>query len=261
VILFFYAFSREVAPFRRRLTAPRALEQPGLDGLRADLDGTEIVLVATGIGPARAHDAARLAFDAFPEVDLAVGTGVAGALSAGLRPGDLVLPDRIIARRDDRAGFEHVHAIEDGCVRALSQALSAAGLEFESGALLTSHRVLPTASEKRRAKDETGAIAVDMETAALAREAVRRGIPFACLRAILDAVGDELVRAKIDEQGRIGLLATAARLMRNPATLVKLLRMMRNLGRATRSLAGGLEAIARGGDSGDAPGARDRKPA
>jgi adenosylhomocysteine nucleosidase len=245
VILVFYAFERELAPLRRRLKNRRPLEEHGLRGFRSPLAGADVAFIATGIGVERARQAAQRAFEAFPDAELVIGTGVVGALSAGLKPGDLVLADRIFVRGDESARPQHVHAVEDRHLRDIGRALRRAQLDFATGALLTTHRVLPTGAHKRRAKEETGAIAVDMETAALALEAAARGLPFACVRAVLDAVDDELVGPRIDEHGRVRPLSAAAYLVTHPAVVLRLPRMMRNLARATRSLAAALEAIAR----------------
>ena len=56
--------------------------------------GKEFAVVGHGIGHRRAAQTARRAFDLIPGAELVIGTGVVGALSSGLKPGDLVLSDR-----------------------------------------------------------------------------------------------------------------------------------------------------------------------
>ncbi|HKN01032.1 MAG TPA: hypothetical protein VJX23_10995 [Candidatus Binataceae bacterium] len=257
LILIFYAFAREIGPFKRRLKNRRPLEHRDLRGFRAEVAGTEIAAIATGIGIRRARDAARRAFEVYPDIELAIGAGIAGALTSGLGPGDLVLADRVIVHHaaDDEA--EHVTAIDAEHLSQLGRMLHGAGLRYSSGAILTSHRVLPGSVEKRRAKERTGAIAVDMETASIASEAGARGIPFASVRTIIDAADDEVVGAGLaDEDGRVSPLAATGHLIRNPGEIFKLPRMMLNLNRATRSLADALEVIAWRGEM--PPNARGR---
>jgi adenosylhomocysteine nucleosidase len=254
LILLFYAFAREIAPLRRRLSDRRPLAHPHLHGVRARLSGRELTMVATGIGHARASRTAAHAMEQFPAAEMVIATGVAGALAEHLRPGDLVLVERIFAE----ALGDHIPreiAIAREQVDWIAAALDAKQLRHVRGAMLTAGRVLPGAREKAAAHAETGAIAVDMETAALAAEAARRGIPFVSLRAILDALGDEIVGPKIDETGRVRALATASGLMRNPGAMFRIPRMMKNLSIATNALADALEAaIAHG--SGAAPRGR-----
>ena len=167
--------------------------------------------MATESGDSRASDTARRAFDLIPGAELVIGTGVAGALSSGLKPGDLVLSDRILTIHTDGQVAEQMTAVGDAHIRAVGRSLAIAGIAYSTGAILTSHRVLATGAEKRRAKESTGAIAVDMETAAIAAEAAARGIPFVAIRAVLDEVDDEIVGAAMaDEDGNVRPLAATS---------------------------------------------------
>ena len=258
MILLFYAFSREIAPFKRRLRNRAPLALDGLRGFRAEIGGKEFAVVGHGIGHRRASEAARRALDSLPSAELVIGTGVVGALSSGLKPGDLVLSDRILTIDGDGQMAEQVIAVSDSHLRAVGRSLASAGIAYSTGAILTSHRVLANGAEKRRAKESTGAIAVDMETAAIAAVAAARGLPFVAIRAVLDEVDDEVVGAEVaDADGKVRPLAATSYLIRNPATMLKLPKMIRNLSRATASIADALTAIACEGQAPDAT-KRDR---
>ncbi|MGH7779864.1 MAG: hypothetical protein ACREQR_08555 [Candidatus Binataceae bacterium] len=245
MILVFYAFARELALLKRRTKSRRTIGDPHLRGFRAQIGATEIVAVATGIGFARTQIAARRAFDLFPDPEIVLAAGVVGALSKGLRAGDLILADRILSSHAGAAAAEHVATIGDATLSELGRYLRAAGISYSTGALLTSHRVLGTGADKRAAKLSTGAIAVDMETAAVALEAHARGFRFAVLRAVMDSVDDDVAGAEMaDENGNVRPLAATNFLLRNPGVIMRLPRMMQSLGRATRTLAFALEAVA-----------------
>ena len=249
LILIFYAFAREIAPFKRRLRNRAPLALDGLHGFRAEIGGNKFTVVGHGIGRSRASDTARRAFDLIPGAELVIGSGVAGALSSGLKLGDLVLSDRVLTIHADGRVAEQVTAVGDAHLRAVGRALAIAGLAYSTGAILTSHRVLATGAEKRHAKESTGAIAVDMETAAIAAEAAARGIPFVAIRAVLDEVDDEIAGAAMaDQDGNVRPLAATSYLLRNPATMLKLPRMIRNLSRATTAIADALTAVAHDGE-------------
>ena len=218
LIVIFYAFGREVADFKRRNKRRTRLPHRDLRGFRVEIAGRDFALI---------------------------GTGVVGALSYGLRPGDIVLADRVIHKRGEEEDPEHISAVEEAHLRDVGRYLKVAGLDYSLGPILTSHRVLATGDEKRRAKEQTGAIAVDMETAALASEAAARGLPFAVLRTVLDHIDDDIPAVELtDESGRVRPLHATAHLVRNPRNLFKLPRLMRNLSLATESLADALEAVA-----------------
>jgi adenosylhomocysteine nucleosidase len=242
LILIFYAFAREIAPFRRRV----ALD--GLQGFRTNVGGKELVVIGHGIGYRRAAESARRAFDQVPAPQLVIGTGVVGALSSGLRPGDLVLSERVLAIDRDGPAAKQVALANDENLRAVGRSLGMARIAYSTGAILTSHRVLASGAEKRSAKESTGAIAVDMETAAIASEASARGLPFVAIRAVLDEVDDEVFGLEMtDENGDVRPLAATSYLLRNPGTMLKLPRMARNLSRATTAIADALIAIVHDG--------------
>jgi adenosylhomocysteine nucleosidase len=260
LILLFYAFAREIAPFKRRIRKLAPLALDGLQGFRAEMGSRTFAVVGHGIGRRRASDTARRAFDQIRGAELVIGTGVVGALSSGLKPGDLVLADRVMTLDAGGKVMEAATRLSDMHVVAIGRSLAMAGVAYSSGAILTSDRVL-TVAEKRSAKGDTGAIAVDMETAAIAAEANQRRLPFVALRAVLDEVDEEVVGGEIaDEDGNVRPLAATSFLLRNPATMLKLPRMIRNLSRATTAIADALTAIAHEGKIPDAA-RRAREPA
>jgi nucleoside phosphorylase len=247
--LIFYAFAREIGPFKRRSKNRKALQHQGLSGFDATIAGKQFTVVGHGIGHRRAGEIVRRTLDTIERPELIIGTGVAGALSSGLTPGDLILADKILLIRGEGANAEVISVPAENDLREIGRSLAVAGLKYSRGALLTSYRALINGVEKRTAKTNTGAIAVDMETAAIASEAVARGMPFIALRAVLDEVDDEIVGAEMaNADGSVRPLAATGYLVRNPGVVLKLPRMIRNLARATAAIADALEAIAYEGE-------------
>jgi adenosylhomocysteine nucleosidase len=257
LILVFYAFAREVGTFKRRVVNPTPLTHQDLRGFHVVVGGKEFSVIGHGIGRRRATETARRAFDLMPGAELVIGTGVVGALASGLKPGDLILADRILAGRADGEIAEQVTVIGEAHLAAIGRSLSAAGINYSTGAILTTDRVL-TVAEKRAAHERDKALAVDMESSAIAVEAAARGLPFIVLRAVLDEVDDEVAGAEAmaDELGRVKPLAATAYLMRNPGAVLKIPRMIRNLSLATTAIANALEAIAH---EGKAPAGNSRR--
>lgn len=192
----------------------------------------------------RAGETVRLALDRFPEAELVIGTGVAGALAPGMAPGDIVVADRIVTASAEGAPAEPHVIVSEQARTHLEGRLRSAGLDFSRGALLTSHRVLASTEAKRLAHEQSGAIAVDMESAAIAAETERRSMPFVVVRTVMDAAEHEVFGADLaDEHGRVSALSATGYLARNPSAIAQLPRMMRNLGRATLSIADAIEAL------------------
>jgi len=242
-VLVFYAFGREMSRLKKRLEDREPLRIDGLAGVRGRLNGVDIALVPTGIGSLRARQCARKAFKVFTGCALTISGGVAGALSEGLAAGDLVIADRLLLGGKEDSRADHILELPRSEVTETEDALRDAGLSFSTGALLTSSRVLDTADAKRRAKSESGAIAVDMESAGLGLEAAAHGRRFSCVRAVLDEVDDPVPAELADESGRVRPVAATSFFMRHPATILKIPRLMRNLSRATGSLADAIESL------------------
>jgi nucleoside phosphorylase len=248
VILLFYAFAREIAPFKRRCKKRSPVSYHGLHGFTAMVASKQFTVLGHGIGHRRARGTILNALELVPHPEMIIATGVAGALSSGLKPGDLILADRLLQIESDGEIARRVDSIKPADLQNASRALTRAGLHFSTGAMLTMHRVISVA-EKRLAKETTGAIAVDMETAAIAAEAGARNIPFISLRAVLDEVDDEVPGAEVlDDQGRVRPLAATSYFVRNPGVILELPKMVRNLSRATKSIADAIEAIAYDGE-------------
>jgi adenosylhomocysteine nucleosidase len=243
VILIFYAFAREAAVFKRRLERRTALGINGLRGFRGRLGATEVAGVFTGLGLDRAAETARRAMESLAPADLAIATGLAGALTDRLQTGDLVLADRLILDRGLVPDGETIGATPAD-LACFGSALVARRIKFTTGPILTAAQILRDGRAKRDAGARTGALAVDMESAVIAAEARRRGIRFACLRAVLDSVDEEIVGAELaGPGGEVRPLAAAAFVLRNPAAVAGLARMMRSVNRATAALADALAAL------------------
>jgi nucleoside phosphorylase len=149
-------------------------------------------------------------------------------------------------RGDGATASEHVLDVPRDWFDTYASALTSAGLGFTKGAILTSRHALTTGAEKRAAGEHSGAVAVDMESAAIALEAATRGLPFVCMRTILDTVDQELVGARLaDEYGHVRPRAALQALVTNPGIVVGLYRLLRNLRLSTHALANAFEQVAR----------------
>ncbi|KAA5834211.1 hypothetical protein F1721_10895 [Saccharopolyspora hirsuta] len=161
-------------PARLLICAPLGLEARAL---RAALGRNSVR--RTGFGPRRsARSATALAAADF---DLLVVAGLGGGVGEDVRSGDVVVADEVRG--------------PDGAVRcssapALVAELHRAGFPVHCGPILTTRHVVRGAQRAELAA--TGALAVDMESAVLARAAGARGI--AVVRVVLDTAEQPLLR-------------------------------------------------------------------
>jgi hopanoid-associated phosphorylase len=203
-------------------------------GLRAEarcLAALDVAVACSGARPARARaGAARLLAEGAAGL---VSFGLAGGLSPAVAPGDLILADAVMLPHDERI------ATDVAWRSRLSALIQVAGRAPHQAAVAGSDRLLVTVAAKRALFAATGALAVDMESHAVAEAAHAAGRPFLVLRAIADTADQALPRAAtvaLGPGGEVRLLAVARALLERPAELPALLRLGRQSRRALTAL-------------------------
>ncbi|MFJ2244794.1 1-hydroxy-2-methyl-2-butenyl 4-diphosphate reductase [Streptomyces sp. NPDC087862] len=146
-----------------------------------------VTVLRTGMGPAAAEEAVSRALGRDRAPGTAVlASGFCAGLVPGMHPGDLVVAD------ETREAGDSALCTGPGLLaEALARAVP--GRAVHTGPLAGSAHVVrgPGRAELRA----TGAIAVDMESAATLRTALRSGPrPVAAVRVVVDAPEHELVR-------------------------------------------------------------------
>ena len=163
-----------------------------------------------------------------------VSFGLCGGLDPALRPGAIVIAERVLA------GGGSYDA--DVALAAALGGLTALLVAAEPG-------VVTSAAAKRALFAQTGAVAVDLESGAVARVAARHGLPFAVLRAVCDPAEMTLPRlalAALDADGRIRPGRVAWALLRAPGDLPRLLHLARAAALARAALRARVGAIVAG---------------
>jgi adenosylhomocysteine nucleosidase len=201
-------------------------------GLRAEarcLEGLDLAVACSGGHPARARrEAARLIAEG--AVGL-VSFGLAGGLAPAAAAGDLILADAVALPEGVRV------ATDLAWRRRLMGALATVGTGLHEAAMAGSDRLLATAAAKRALFEASGALAVDMESHAVATAAQAAGRRFVVVRAVADPHDQALPRAArvaLGPRGEIRLLMVARALAQRPGDLPTLLRLG---GQSRRALA------------------------
>jgi adenosylhomocysteine nucleosidase len=167
--------------------------------------------------------------------------GVAGALAPALRPGDLIVAAGVIDRGrrmacDPDWREAMIEALARSSLRAKPDERHAFALRSNDGwgGIADAADLVgvdaPVANLKAKAAlfAATGAAAVDMESAIVARAATRHGLPFAVLRIIADPAHRPLPPAALvamRADGGVDLAAMLGALARRPGQLPALVRL------------------------------------
>lgn len=106
--------------------------------------------------------------------------GFCGGLAESVGVGDLVLPTMCLSLNADPIELEELHLILKSPKKV------------HDGALVTVEKLIRTRNEKLELHRQTKAVAVDMETHAFATSAIAKGLSVIALKAVADALGDDL---------------------------------------------------------------------
>jgi adenosylhomocysteine nucleosidase len=225
-----FALKEEAAPFRK-ITA---------GGLRR---GHPVSILLTGIGRENAGKSIR-EFLAGNSPEWVLTCGFAGGLNPDLKIGDVVFESS--KRRDELYESPSEFEVRDSYNSSLRKKLLAAGAK--PAKFFCADRIATTIAEKKRLRDETGADAVEMESAAVHAVCAERGIPCATIRVISDAANEDLpldfnALTKPDKNLDFGKLFLA--LARSPGKIGPLMELQRKTKFAAERLAEVLNEILR----------------
>ena len=138
-------------------------------GWSGNAGGIELVAGKTGVGTRLAAEATERLLDAH-HIEHVMVVGIAGGMGAS-KVGDVIYPEVVV---DKASGVEY-RPTPLGAV--------------ESSGRLVTHDDFDMQPAERDALVAAGFVAVDMETAAVARVCVRRGVTWSAVRSISDLVG------------------------------------------------------------------------
>jgi adenosylhomocysteine nucleosidase len=149
-----------------------------------------------------------------------VSFGLAGGLDPSWRPGALIIPRAVI---DHDAIFE--------CAPLVGA--------FNAPSILATDQIIVTRDAKSRLFAQSQAVAVDMESGAVARAAAAHNLPFAVLRAIIDPAERDLPPAALialDRAGAIGFIRVLASVAAQPGQIRSLLALAGDAAKARARL-------------------------
>ncbi|MEX0715348.1 MAG: 5'-methylthioadenosine nucleosidase [Planctomycetaceae bacterium] len=216
----------EMGPFLDRCERVRKYSGGPFTFRGGKLDGTRIVIVESGLGFARARRAAQALLDAHTPKWI-LSCGFSGALLPEMKVGQIVLANSIV----DVHGHEmtiDLNVPED----------RAGGLYV--GRVLTADEMVRTVERKRRLAAERQAIAVDMESLAVAQVCRESKTRFMAIRAISDDMSADLpqeVFAVLGSSGTIRVGATLGAVWKRPGSVKDMWRLREQARHAAENLA------------------------
>lgn len=178
---------------RRAMPVERRIDIDGVNCFAGRQGDRAYWLVLTGIGP-HAADAAASTVLKRQRAALAMSAGFAGALLPAAAVGDVIAATSVISGTFDGAWFQAGAPLvsDDRVLHAVQAAAAQVGVTVRTGPLVSLATVVCRAVDKQKVSRLAGAIALDMESAAIGNAARAHGVPFAVLRTVSDVASEDL---------------------------------------------------------------------
>ncbi len=260
----------EARALMRRVAGATKASDTGLRGaVSGAIAGRPVLIAVSGIGPQAARAAAEACVDLARQgrCRRVVWIGIAGALSPGLKVGDLVVATSVTSAQNRHCvrpplrGLRHWvrrpsgrHPDPDATPKPIALdrdlATTAAASGCAEAVVVTTPTPVVTADERRRLWRLVGSpdrAAVDMESYEAARVFDAAGLPFAVLRAISDTAEDDMPVALTDAvtaEGGISIPRLALAVLRRPHAAVPLAAVRFRAARFAAALADVAVAVA-----------------
>jgi adenosylhomocysteine nucleosidase len=196
-------------------------------------DGVGLLAVRSGVGLESALSAARWLVG--EGVTALACVGVGAGLCPGLRPGEVVVGERVL-EQGTGPGAWNAHGPGTGLAYTM---LLDHGIRAWRGTVLSTREAVLSAEEKSALYRKSGALSVDMESSSVARTAAEAHLPFLALRAVCDpqerTVDRDLTNC-LDPTGRIRCSVLFKNLFRRPSLIAVLPPMARDFALALCAL-------------------------
>lgn len=195
------AMAKEAQPLIHRMTDTDTETLSGITFTRGRLCGHTAVIAVCGVGKVFAALCAQTMLLRYAPQRV-INTGVAGGLIDALPVGGLAIADRVAQHDLDTSalgdpvgwisGLDTVYLpCDPELVRRLSETAADMGLPMHIGVIASGDRFVSLPQDKRRLHEQFGAIACEMEGAAIGQVCAVNRVPFAVVRAISDSVGGQ----------------------------------------------------------------------
>jgi len=197
------------------------------------------IAIVCGMGEDNARTAAQMLLE--KNVTAFVSWGTAGALTENIHSGDLILADSVTASNEESYPFDTKWN------ERIANKLSDSSVRIHHGMIAHTEHVLTTpeskisllASIQAPGQAPGQALAVDMESIAIARIAHTANLPCLAVRAIVDEASQSIPEAIIkstDKFGRPALLLLLSNIISRPALISDLIHLGKAMKAATKTL-------------------------
>ena len=201
------AMELEVETLKEHLQAGKVTKRAGMDFYEGKLNGTDVVIVRSGVGKVNAALCVQILADLF-QVTAIINTGVAGSLNAKLDIGDILVSSDALHHDVDATifGYQPGEVPQLGCREFTADPHLAElavttckevnpDIHVFTGRVVSGDQFISSKDVKEHLIQEFHGDCAEMEGASIAHGAYLNEIPFVIIRAISDKADDS---AEID---------------------------------------------------------------
>jgi adenosylhomocysteine nucleosidase len=236
------AMQQEIRPLLSRVGKWEPVRVDGFPGYRFRVAGLDCLLIRSGVGQRNAAEAAN-ALVAATKPGLLLSFGIAGAVGAGLRIGDVVVGTSVCLLKAGSPGkILPLAALATATQMALADALGPRHSAVVSGTILTTSGTQPIPGKIKGLPHPV----VEMETFGIAEVAATLGVPLLSLRSISDNPEAPIpfpVEETYDAEYRLRTGRMILKILGRPALLPQLAHLVRNSDRAAENAALAVMAV------------------
>lgn len=195
------AMEEEIRELKRVITEQEVIDKYGIEFIKGQLEGKEVILVQSGIGKVNAAIIVTLLYQLF-DVTHIVNTGSAGALDSALDVGDIIIAHSLTYHDVDvtafnykpgqMAGMPELYYPDTQLIRTAQDVCRQMGIEPFLGQVVSGDQFVSQQESKAYILSKFPlARAAEMESTAIAQAAHVLNIPFVIIRAISDSANEE----------------------------------------------------------------------
>lgn len=228
------AFPQEIKHFLKHLDIDDIVKENGIKIYETHFSKHNIVIAICGLGKQNARKATNHLMKTYYPQGL-ISTGFSGALVTGIKPGVVILPERILDLSYDETVKKNFQIEQDWWKNQLWDAMNF------SGVLLCTDKIITESQKKLYLGKEYHAVLVDMESAAVAAVAEENRIPFCAIRVITDTANENLpldFNEFIDDKNNLMINKILLSILSHPSRIKSLFQILKTSRFAAKHLSG-----------------------
>ncbi len=215
----------------------------------------EVIVVRSGVGQSLAYQAACNSAKMFP-LQYMISIGFAGGVTPELKISNLVLSDNILfcGNEESLFRFKKVPLSQASNLfnhgNKIRKILSDNGIKYKFGNIISINKIADSTKFKEWLGQNYPVLAVEMETASIAKIAEQQKVPFFSLRSVSDEVSHSIIWTSkfTNKKGTINKLGLACHVLTHPSLIPSTIELKRNASKAAKTLTEALFKIINSND-------------